>query len=255
MPARRFRLPAATLATLPAMAVLAAACVTAPVATTVATDATPGATQVVPPTPSSASPAATPSAAASLPPGVLGIPTAFAADLPPGRYLGSPPFEVPLTFEVLEPGWVVGHRGAAFLDMQRFEGEPGPGITPIRVIGFGHADRIRGEDGDVPILELTPRAAVELLAGRSSLDATHVRDLDLVGLPGARVDLHSEVGNNPVFGLADGTFGLGPELDLRLVVLPLDGDLLLLTVMAPPGELEAAWDEALPVLGTVDLQP
>ena len=51
----------------------------------------------------------------------------------------------------------------------------------------------------------------------------------------------------------DGAFNLEPSIDIRLGIVPLDDDLLLAFVGAPPGELEAAWDEALPILESVDL--
>jgi len=42
---------------------------------------------------------------------------------------------------------------------------------------------------------------------------------------------------------------------LRLMLLPHDpdGDLLLVLVLAPPGELEVAWAEVQPILATIDL--
>ncbi len=257
MPARRFHRPAVTRATLVAVTLLVVACstTTSPSATPASVATTGPASPLRSPGPASAaSPAASAAPVApTLPPGVLQLPTEFAAELPPGRYQSSPPFQVAFTFEVLEPGWVAGHRGPEFVDMQRFVVEPAPGVVPVRLIGFGHAETFRGDDGDVAVSELTPGEAVDLLAERASLGATNVGEIELFGRPGARVDLHSDVANNPVFGGADGTFGLGPELDMRLVVVPLEDDVLLVVVMAPAGELEAAWDEALPVLRTVEL--
>jgi hypothetical protein len=42
-------------------------------------------------------------------------------------------------------------------------------------------------------------------------------------------------------------------VDIRIGFVPLDNDLLVVFVGAPPAELDAAWSEALPVLESVDL--
>jgi hypothetical protein len=48
-------------------------------------------------------------------------------------------------------------------------------------------------------------------------------------------------------------FGPEPSIDIRLGMVPLEEDLLAVFVGAPPGELDAAWDEAAPILESVDL--
>ena len=71
----------------------------------------------------------------------------------------------------------------------------------------------------MPVAGLTPEAAVDLMIERGSVKAGERAAVELFGLAGERIDLHSDLGNNPIFGTADGDFGLGPELDARLVAL------------------------------------
>lgn len=240
MPASRLHL-AATLA------LLVAAC--APPAATVAPTAT--ASVTTSPPPATATPAT--NAPPSAPAGALAMPTQFAVELEPGTYFSSPPFELGFIFDVDEPGWFAGHLNDEFFDLQRYEGEAMVGVTPIRMVGFGHPALIRGRTGNVPVSELTPRGAVDLLAARDDLESANVEDVELAGQMGSRLDLHSDQANNPLFGGEDGVFGLGPELDARLIVLPIDEGFLLMIVLAPPGELGDAWEEAQAIFESVEL--
>jgi hypothetical protein len=201
-----------------------------------------------------ATPLATP--APSIPAGALAMPAAFGIELAPGTYFSSPPFDVAFTFDVGEPGWVAGHLNGEFFDLQRYDGPPAAGEQPLRMVGFGHPDSFNRDDAAVPVAELSARAAIDLLAGRRFLEATNVRELELLGLSAARIDLHSEFNGNPVFGGSDGTFGLFPNMDMRLVVVETDdAGLLALVVLAPPVELEGAWTESRAILESIDLTP
>lgn len=182
------------------------------------------------------------------------MPATFGVELEPGTYFSSPPFELAFTFDVAEPGWIAGHLNDEFFDLQRYAGEPGVGVLPTRMVGFGHPESFNRDDGEVPVSELSPHGAVDLLANRGLLEASNVADLEIFGLPGVRIDLHSDFDNNPIFGGDDGNFGLFPELDLRLVVVDIgDGDLLALVLLAPPDELEDAWTESRAILESVEL--
>lgn len=75
----------------------------------------------------------------------------------------------------------------------------------------------------------------------------------MFGLEGGRIDISSAVPNNPVFGSGEGNFGAEPDLDVRLVALPHDGSLLLVLVLSPPGELDAAWEGVRPIVDSVEL--
>jgi hypothetical protein len=170
----------------------------------------------------------------------------------PGTYFSSPPFVVPLTIEISEAGWYAGHLNPVFIDLQRYDGVEVGGF-PTRMLAFGWPENVRANDGAVPVASLTPASAVDLLTDRGSVKPGERAEVELFGLAGERIDLHSDLANNPIFGTADGDFGLGPELDVRLVALPLNDGLLMVGVLAPTDDLEAAWEQALPMLETVEI--
>ena len=185
------------------------------------------------------------------PAGTLPWPTEFAVEMN-GTYFSSPPFVVPLAISIAETGWYAGHLNPAFIDLQRYDnGEVGG--FPTRMLAFGWPENVRGGSGVVPVAGLAPGAAIDLMVDRGSVEPGERVPVELFGLTGERVDVHSDLGNNPIFGTADGDFGLGPELDARLVALPLGDGLLMVVVLAPPGELDEAWEQALPMLETVEL--
>ena len=92
------------------------------------------------------------------------------------------------------------------------------------------------------------------------LDASMADDLSVANA--ARVSFarrkdemdDSDLVNNPIFGTADGDFGIQPELDARLAVLPLDDGLLMVAVLAAADDLDAAWQQAQAILGTARLE-
>jgi len=168
-----------------------------------------------------------------------------------GRYASDPPFDVPFRFEVPADGWESMHLHAEFFDIGRFATEERQ-TAPIRWIAFGHPGYIRGDE-DVPAAGLTPEAAATLLSARDDLTASEAVPFTFAGRDGVRLDLHAPEANTPIFGGPDGAFNLEPSIDIRLGIVPLDAELLLVFVGAPPGELDAAWDEALPILESVDL--
>ncbi len=217
----------------------------------------PGAT-AGPATPSPAAATATTAPATAAPTilprpsGTLPWPTAFAVEMAAGTWFTSPPFLVPLAITVSEAGWYAGHINPVFIDLQRFDGVE-VGTFPTRMLAFGWPENVRGDGGPVPVEGLTPAAALDLLAGRGSLTAGERAPVELFGLAGERIDLHSDFGNTSIFGTADGDFGLGPELDLRLAALTLGEGLLMVGVLAPAADLEDAWDQALPMLESVEV--
>ena len=171
-----------------------------------------------------------------------------------GTYFTSPPFVIPMTVTIVEAGWYAGHLNPVFIDLQRYDGVAIGGL-PTRVLGFGWPENVRAADGPVPVGGLTPKMAIDRIVERSSIEAGERADVELFGLEGQRIDLHSDLTNNPVFGTADGDFGIQPELDARLAVLPFNDGLLMAVVLAPADDLEDAWDQSLPILESVNLGP
>ena len=168
-----------------------------------------------------------------------------------GRYFTSPPFVIPMTVELTEAGWHAGHLNPVFIDLQRYDGVDLGGL-PSRMLGFGWPENVRG-DRPLDVAGLTPAAAVDSITARGSIKSSNRASIELFGLEGERIDLHSDLTNNPIFGTADGDFGIQPELDCRLSVLPLDDGLLMVAVLAPAADLEAAWEQALPILEAATL--
>jgi hypothetical protein len=224
--------------------------------TTTAPPTTPASATAPTAGPASSAPSAAPTTVApsAVPPpaGTIPWPADFAVEMTAGTYFSSPPFVIPLTIEIAEAGWYAGHLNPVFIDLQRYDGVEIGGV-PTRMLAFGWPENVRGNDGPVPVAGLTPEAALDLLTDRGSVKPGARADVELFGLEGQRIDLHSDLNNNPIFGTADGDFGLGPELDVRLVALPLDDGLLMVGVLAPADDLEEAWDQALPMLETVEI--
>ena len=197
-----------------------------------------------------AAPAVTPEPSASPAPAIA-FPTTTGEVLVPGRYDSQPPFNIPFTFDVPAGGWESMHLHGEFFDIGRFEGEERQ-TAPARWIAFGDPQHVRGAD-DVPDADLTPTEAAALLAERDDLAATEPVPFSLDGRDGVRLDLHAPEANTPIFGGAEGDFGLEPSVDVRLGLAPVDEGLLVVFVAAPADELDAAWEEAQPVLESVDL--
>jgi hypothetical protein len=197
------------------------------------------------------SPVVTAAPRATPPPGTTAWPKAFDIEMT-GTYWSSPPFTIAFAITIDEPGWFSGHLHPEFTDLQRFDGMTQHQF-PNLLLGFGDPEHIRGNDGDVDVAGLTPDTALDLLAARASLTTANRAAVELFGLTGARLDIHTATGSNPIFGGPAGNFGLGPELDIRLVLLPLGGRLLVVLVSATTANLDAAWEQALPLLETVAL--
>lgn len=204
-------------------------------------------------TPAPATPSAAPTGNSlpTPPPGTTAWPKAFDIEVR-GTYWSSPPFRIPFQITIDAPGWYSAHLHDDFFDFMRFDDRPHQ--FPNRMIGFADPEHFRGGDGDVAIGTLTPESALGLLADRASLATSNEAVQGLFGLVGRRIDLHSATNNNPLFGAEGGDFGLGPELDVRLVALPRADRLLVVVVLAAPGDLDAAWEQALSILETVRLE-
>jgi hypothetical protein len=203
------------------------------------------------------SPAGPPTSSGSgptLPPGSLPLPTEFAIELEPGTYFASPPFEIPFTFEVAEPGWVAGHLNPEFIDIQQYEGAPAVGVLPERIIGFAHPLQIHGT-AVVDAADLTPADVADLWVERTDIETANLEELELLGGEAVRVDVHAPVAMLPLFGGPGGTFRLDEAFDVRIVVIAIDDGLFLATVHAPPADLGAAWAQALPTLESIDVSP
>ena len=139
------------MAALGATVVILAACGTAtsstpPAEPTVGTSlpatAPPGAPAVTTPPATPATPATPAATAVPRPAGTLAWPTGFAVEMANATYFTSPPFVVPLTITIAEPGWHAGHLNAVFIDLQRYDGVEVGGL-PTRMLAFGWPENVR----------------------------------------------------------------------------------------------------------------
>jgi hypothetical protein len=195
---------------------------------------------------------ASPSAAPAPTPELLAWPTDSAIALTPGRYLSAPPFDIRFTIDIPDGPWGSAHLHGEFFD---FVDVTELGVEPTRWVAFAHPETIGGSDA-VAAQGLSPRDAAEALTAVEHVTAGPVAEGELFGLAGVRVDVATDVANTALFGGPAGQFGLAPTLPARIMILPhdADGDLLLVLVLAPHGELDAAWTEVAPILATIVLE-
>jgi len=132
----------------------------------------------------------------------------------------------------------------------RFEG-PGQ-RSPVRWVAWAHPETIHG-DRDARAADMTPQEAADLMASQLAVEAESSRPFTFAGLDGVQLDLHTEITQVPLFGGPDGDFQLDNSQDARIGIVKLDGQLLLVMCLAPPGELEAGCADARPILDSVEL--
>ena len=186
------------------------------------------------------------------PEAVLPFPSRAAARLEHARYSSAPPFDLAFTFRTPGEGWESLHLLGEFLDVVRFDGESRTG-PPRRSIAFGHPTRIWGRE-PVPAAGMTAADVAAALGGRDDLVASDPEPFELDGMAGLRVDLQVEAVGTSIFGGPNGNLIMEPRRDARLGIVPVGDELLLVIVSAVPGEVEDAWEQARPLLESVDLQ-
>jgi hypothetical protein len=195
--------------------------------------------------------ASAPATLAPRPAGALAWPTTFDVEFEPGTYFSSPPFAIPFTIVVDAPGWYSGHLNEQFFDLLRFDGVAHTGL-PTRMVAFGVPGHFRGSAGDVPIDGLTAETAADLIEDASYRTTSGRQAIEVVGLDGVVLDIHSELDNTPIFGGATGNFGLSPERDARMAILQRDDGFLIVAVLAEADDLDAAWEQAQGLLETIE---
>ena len=198
--------------------------------------------------PATQAPTSTPGAPPASP---IAFPTTTGEVARPGPLRQPTAVQHPLHVRGAGRRWESMHLHGEFFDLGRFATEERQ-TAPARWIAFGDPEHVRGSE-DVPDTDLTPAEAAALLAERDDLTAGEPVPFSLDGREGVRLDLHASEPNTPIFGGAEGDFGLEPSVDVRLGFVPVDEGLLVVFVAAPADELDAAWEEAQPVLESVDL--
>ncbi len=181
----------------------------------------------------------------------LPFPTARAKRLEHARYAAAPPFDLRLTFTTPGQDWETLHLLGEFTDVVRWAGASRDG-PPMRWIAFAHPTRIRG-DTDVPAAGLDAAGVAALLTERDDLEATDPEPFSVAGVDGVRLDLHAQRPDTIIFGGPGGELGMEPSRSTRVGIVVVEEEPLLIFVFAPPDELEQAWDEAGPLLDSVEL--
>jgi hypothetical protein len=196
-------------------------------------------------------PTAPPTSAVPSPSGPLAWPTRQLVPIPPGHYAIAPPFEIPFTLDVPD-GWASLHLHPEFTDLGWFEGSI-EGV-PERIIAFGHPTTIRCL-ADVRAAGLSAEDTAAAFRERIDLDAGVPTPFEVDGRDGLWLDLRAPAYDTRVFsGPGPGGLGIGPDMVVRLLIVPLDdGELLLVTVHAAAADLETTWARAVPILATIDL--
>lgn len=194
-----------------------------------------------------ASAIASPTASASSVGAALRFPTAAEVPLPAGRYSSQPPFDIAFTFDVPAAEWESGHLHGEFFDILRLE-SPG---SPSRWIAFARPDVIHGQT-DAPAAGLSAQEAIDRMATLDGLESGPITPFEIGGLTGVAADFRAIGLQVPLFGGPNGDFGLDSDLALRLGAVPFEEALLLALVLAPDEELLVAWNEAAPILQSVE---
>jgi hypothetical protein len=161
--------------------------------------------------------------------------------LAPGRYT-YPGFAPRIELEVGD-GWQVAHLMPEFVDVAR-QDEGG-----FSAIMFQRPARIFGPPGGAPAT--TPDEAVELLRQNDGLEVSDPVAAEVGGLAGLEVDLIATAQDTQVFAGAQPLLGIGPDNDVRLAFFAVDGGVLSIGLVSPPGAMDAWSLIAQPVLDSI----
>ena len=101
----------------------------------------------------------------------------------------------------------------------------------------------------------SPQQAVALLRQNEGLAIVDERPVEILGRWGIQVDIVASHADTPVLGEGGAFLGLGPDSDLRLLLLQADEGILAVGLLSPVGELERWVADAQPVVESVLLAP
>jgi hypothetical protein len=142
-------------------------------------------------------------------------------------------------------GWQNAHRVPEFFDVvQVRDGD-------FWAVMFHHPARIFGppEGGSAT----TPEEAIELLRENDGLELSTPTPIEIDGRNGLQVDLFAATEDTQVLAGAQPLLGIGPTNDVRLAFFAVEGGVLVIGLVSPPGEM-AAWAlTAQPVLDSVTI--
>ena len=192
-----------------------------------------------------------PTTAPTTAPTAMEFPIVSDIELEPGRYSSSPPFDLAFTFEVpADEGWHSAHLHGEFLDIIRFD-DTGSRV-PHRWLAWAHPTTIHGASS-APAAGLDAAQMLDRLASNTDLEATSQAPFRFAGLEGVQIDVTPLIASVELFGGPAGDFVLQSDHVARVSAVTVGDEPLLVMLMAPPGELNAAWTETAPILDSVEL--
>ncbi len=163
-------------------------------------------------------------------------------------YSSAPPFDIPFSFVIPDSGWRSAHLHGEFLDVMRFD--VAGSSSPTRWVAWAHPTTIIGATS-AEAADLDPASAAALIGSHLGVSASATAPMTFAGLTGVRADFVADLPNTHVFGGPAGNFGLEPAYTARIGFFEMADELLLVLSLAAPAEVEAAWQEAQPILESV----
>jgi hypothetical protein len=165
-------------------------------------------------------------------------------ELAAGRYTHTA-FTPRIVVEVPDGGWQTFHLSRDFFDVA-IETDDGPvAIMFIRPQAFVTP---HGE-----FEPASPEEAIDLLGHYEGVSISEARAMEIDGIAGVEVDVTFDVDNTHVIRVTDGLIGFGPQTDVRLAYLEVDGELLVIGLNVPAGSLEDSEELAQPVLESIQI--
>ena len=167
-------------------------------------------------------------------------------ELATGRYTHAD-FTPRIEVEVPGGGWQTFHLSPDFFDVA-IETDDGP-----VAIMFMRPQTFVTPHGEFE--PASPDEAIDLLAHYEGVSLSGSRAVEIGGVAGAQMDVSFDVDNTHLFQVTDGLIGFGPQTDVRLAYLEVDGDLLVIALNVPAGTLAQSEELTRPVMESVEIGP
>jgi streptogramin lyase len=163
-----------------------------------------------------------------------------ATPLAAGRYTYDG-FDPPLSFAI-GPGWAGGHMSPVYFDVAQLEGR-----SFEIAVGFMHPDTVIGSEGERPAEDLSPKAALGILASNPAVEPGPITARTIDGYEAYELELDTERGAE-LFGSADGGNFVPDPGRHRFLALEVDDALLVIVELIhrrPRAEAERLTEEVV----------
>jgi hypothetical protein len=180
---------------------------------------------------------------------LLSFPPVSAVELAVGRYSSQPPFDVAFSFRIPVAGWGTAHHHGEFFDVM----QPAElGVPPTRWIAWARPAVIHGAT-EVDAAGMSPAELYAAYQARAEIELGAAQPYVLDGLAGLMFDMSTADGGVEILGGPAGDLQLDPAYEARVIVVSVDDAPLLVMVLAPRGELEAAWNDSRGIVDSIDM--